>query len=109
MVFVDSDILIKCIRQLSKGAYLSEKVANNLQLIESFCSKFIIVNPSIASAKEFARIFANLETKGVVIGIIDVLIASIVITKNNFLYTNNLDHFIRIPEIQCKNWEAFIG
>jgi tRNA(fMet)-specific endonuclease VapC len=146
MVFIDSDLLIKCIRPLNpkkpefnkqllrarevmdslfqkykkikitlynyvelyKGAYLSEKVANNLHLVEIYCSKFDIVLPTLSSAKEYAKISANLESKGIIVGIFDMLIASIVIINRDILLTKNLDHFVRIPEIQCDNWETFL-
>lgn len=145
MVFIDSDLLIKCIRadnqknpkysqelelargvmeflfqkykkvkitlfnyaELYRGAYSSKKVANNLRLVEQYCSNFDIILPSLESAKEFARLSTFLESKGIMIGILDVLIASVVIISNDFIITGNLDHFERIPDIRCVHWKDF--
>ncbi|MHA2001006.1 MAG: type II toxin-antitoxin system VapC family toxin [Promethearchaeota archaeon] len=137
MVFVDSDLLIKCLRskknpinkkaqqvlkdlfvtnselkitiynyaELYRGAFLSKKVAYNLDLIEKFLSKFIIIFPTLKSMKEYARISANLQLKGISIGDFDELIASIVINEDDILVTRNIKHYERIPLLSLQNWE----
>ena len=80
--------------ELLRGAYLSTKVSANLQLIERFLSRFEIIYPNEESIQEFARISATLQLKGEKIGIMDELIASIVVVSGEILYTHNLNHMI---------------
>ena len=142
MVFVDSDLLVACLRPLNskkpainnfrlkareklenlfsqfsnvkitiynmaelyKGAYKSKRTAHNLRLVEAFLSRFEIIAPTTDSAKEFARVWADLELKGNEVGLLDQLIASIVITNHDILITHNVDHFGRIPLLNFENW-----
>jgi predicted nucleic acid-binding protein len=92
--------------ELLRGAYLSTKVSVNLQLIEGFLSRFEIVYPNEKSIQEFARISATLQLKGVKIGIMDELIASIVVVSGDILYTHNLKHFERVPMLSLFDWNT---
>ncbi len=142
MVFVDTDILVACMRPLNpqkpkaneilqkarqvleqlfaqqpvvkitifnyaefyQGVYLSQHVARNLRSTDQFLAKFEISYPTPESAKEYARISAELEVKGQSIGTMDLLIASLVLLEDDELYTRNMDHFQRIPHLKFVNW-----
>jgi len=90
--------------ELLRGAYLSTKVSANLQLIERFLTRFEIVYPTEKTIQEFARISATLQLKGGKIGIMDELIASIVVVSGDILYTHNLRHFERVPMLSLLDW-----
>jgi tRNA(fMet)-specific endonuclease VapC len=142
MVFVDSDLLIACLRplvrknpkynqillrarqqmeelfathsivkttiynlaELYKGAYKSKNVANNLRIVEKFLERFEVITPTVESSKEFARVWADLEMKGESIGVMDILIASVVMSNEDLLVTRNIDHFGRIPLLEYVDW-----
>ncbi len=90
--------------ELYKGVYLSQNVARNLRSTDQFLEKFEIEYPTQESAKEYARISAELESKGKIIGTMDLLIASLVLLADDALYTRNIDHFQRIPHLKLVNW-----
>ncbi len=60
---------------------------------------------SYENAKEFARMSAELQKAGKIIGDLDILIASIVIGEKDILFTRNISHFDQIPGLILKNWE----
>ena len=51
-----------------------------------------------------ARVFAELERRGEGIGLVDVLIASIVLAGNDILVTRNKKHFEKIPGLEIEEW-----
>ncbi len=56
------------------------------------------------AADRFGKIKANLRRKGEIIGDFDILIASIALSHDETLVTNNTDHFERISELKYENW-----
>jgi tRNA(fMet)-specific endonuclease VapC len=52
----------------------------------------------------YAKIRADLEAEGKVIGGNDLLIAAIVLTHNGVLVTNNVKEFQRIANLSVENW-----
>jgi tRNA(fMet)-specific endonuclease VapC len=142
MVFVDSDLLINSLKDLTSknkavneirkrakdfleqlfnkhpivkttvynlvelytGAFQSKKVAKNLQIIELFLEQFDVVYPVLKSAKENARLTADLEIRGTPVGFSDLWIGSIVVSEGDILYTRNLGHFEKIPGLKLVDW-----
>ena len=56
------------------------------------------------SADRFGKIKADLRRKGEIIGDFDILIASVALTHDAILVTNNTAHFERISGLICENW-----
>jgi tRNA(fMet)-specific endonuclease VapC len=98
------NITLYTLAELYKGVYKSQQVAYNLRLVEKYLARFELVLPNVDSAKEYARLSADLESKGQIIGIMDILIASCIISNDEILYTRNVDHFNRIPGLNLVNW-----
>lgn len=90
--------------ELYSGAYRSKAVARNVNIIEEFLDQFDVVYPSLKSAKETAKLVADLDARGTPVGISDVWIGSIVISEGDILYTRNLGHFERIPGLKLVDW-----
>jgi len=90
--------------ELFRGAYLSKNVAHNLQIIEEFVKNFQIMIFTEKEAVSYAKIYADLKLKRENIGDFDELIASIVISNDDVLYTRNLNHFERIKLLKIINW-----
>jgi len=86
------------------GAYNSRKTDENLKRIELFKKSMTVFSDSEESAKYFGKIKADLKSAGKTIEDFDILIASIAITSNCVLVTNNIDHFNRIENLQIENW-----
>ena len=86
------------------GAYKSKKVEENLKRIELFKKNMAVFSDSEESAKLFGKIKADLRSKGTIIEDFDILIASIAISNNHILITNNTEHFERIEGLKIQNW-----
>lgn len=86
-----------------KGIFLSGKLEE-----ESFLQKLfdtsLILESSYKSAKRGGEIYANLKIKGQLINDADILIASIVMSYEATLVTNNVSHFSRIDGLKIENW-----
>lgn len=91
------------IAELKYGAYKSDRVAENLLLIENLISRVNVVNFA-ESIDFFARKKNDLRKKGLTIEDFDLLIASAAITKNLVLVTDNTKHFQRIEGLTLENW-----
>jgi tRNA(fMet)-specific endonuclease VapC len=126
MVCLDSDILIDFLKQkdyatkiinrlkesddnlsttsvnafeLFRGA-IKSKDPEAVEPLKDLISYLKILNFNLNSSKKAAEIFEELKSKGETLDLADVMIASIVITNNETLITNNLNHFKRIPELK---------
>lgn len=75
-----------------------------LQIFEEFCSTARIINLSKDSIKVAAEIYANQRKKGESVDDIDILIASIAISNDLVLVTNNIKHFGKIDGLEVDNW-----
>ena len=121
MVCLDSDILINFLRKDAKTIRLFENLKsrketlsitsiNSFELIKSisrlsnmdqaqvlkFLSNFKMYDFNFDSSKKAADIFNDLKSKGEIIELPDIMIASTVITNNESLITGNINHFKRI-------------
>lgn len=86
--------------ELLYGAYNSNKVEQNIQKILPFLEKFKILEFDEKSSNVFAKLKAKLKKEGNIIADMDLMIASITISNNETLYTNNLKHFLRIEDLK---------
>ena len=75
-----------------------------LMEINEFFDHCTILPFTLEDSFEFGKIKSHLYEIGKFCGDLDILIASIVINHDETLYTNNIDHFINIPEIKLKDW-----
>ena len=90
--------------ELLFGAYNSVKVQQNLDNIKSFMENISIINFDKNAGETFAQLKTNLRKLGKVIADLDLMIASICISNNYILVTNNTKHFGRINELEFENW-----
>jgi tRNA(fMet)-specific endonuclease VapC len=90
--------------ELYFGAYNSRKTAENLQRIGRFKKNLTVFSDSEESAVLFGKIKADLKSKGHVIEDFDILIASIAMSNDCIVVTNNEKHFSRIEGLQTENW-----
>jgi predicted nucleic acid-binding protein len=71
-----------------------------LARFEQFCQAHRIVSLSHDAAVIAANIWADLKQRGLLIGKVDILIASIALSEGLFVATRNLAHFQRITGLQ---------
>ncbi|MDR0878311.1 MAG: type II toxin-antitoxin system VapC family toxin [Treponema sp.] len=72
--------------------------------IKTFVSRLRIIDFNTAAAEEYAQIRQFLETHGIVIGNMDMLIAASAKSCGAVLVSNNQKHFSRIPNLKIENW-----
>ena len=92
------------VAELFYGAEKSKAKKKNWAIVENFVSTFKIVPFDEKSCEIYARIRASLEKSGVPVGPMDLLIASISLSNNSILVTNNTKEFRRIKGLKLENW-----
>lgn len=90
--------------ELYKGAYCSQKVEQNLAIIDSFTDLLDIVDFNQKAALEFGKIQAELRLKGRPTGELDALIAAVARSRQDILVTHNTRHFINCDRLQLEDW-----
>jgi|SRR3989344_538342 len=128
MVCLDSDVLINFLRKDAKTIRLFENLRsrketlsitsiNSFELIKGisrlsnmdqtqvlkFLSNFKIYDFNFDSSKKAADIFNDLKSKGEIIELPDIMIASITIANNESLITGNINHFERINGLKVSD------
>jgi tRNA(fMet)-specific endonuclease VapC len=90
-------------QELLYGVYRKQRLD-----LEIKYKKFFEVCNIIDSDKEIVDICAKLESllesKGLIIGLEDIWIASTCLAKDLVLVTNNIKHFSHISELKVENW-----
>jgi len=92
------------VAELYFGAYNSQFIEKNLQIVKNFLIPFDIVEFDEKSAIEYAKIKAYLRKKGEVIGELDMQISAIGIANNFTIVTNNTKEFKRVENLKLENW-----
>lgn len=90
--------------ELYFGAYNSNKVQQNLSVAENFIKSMSVIALSDNSQKEFGRLKAQLRQAGRPVADFDLLIASVAMTEDLILVTNNTLHYQRICGLKLDNW-----
>lgn len=91
--------------ELYYGAWNSLKSQENILKIKSLLKTVEMLEFDKPAAEEAGRIHSMLESSGESIELQDILIAGIVISRNEELVTNNIKHFRRIPGLKYSPWQ----
>ncbi len=89
--------------ELFKGAYLSERVDDNLKAVSGILDRLKLLDFTFRAAKHYGEIYSELKEKGELIGDMDILVASITLASNEKLITMNIKHFNRIKGLEIEN------
>ena len=92
------------IAELYFGAYNSQNIEKNIEIVKNFLLPFEVVDFNKKASIEYARIKADLRKKGQIIGELDMQIAGIALSNNLTLVTNNEKEFIRVNNLKIENW-----
>jgi len=77
--------------------------SDSLDKFNSFLSNLKIYNFNLSSSKKAAEIFEDLKSRGEILDLADIMIASIAISNNETLLTKNINHFKRISELKLES------
>lgn len=91
--------------ELIYGAYLSERTADNLRLLDRFFEPFTSLPFNDRCSKVYGRIRSDLARNGQTIGPNDMMIAAITVTNEMTLVSANTREFGRVPDLLLENWE----
>ncbi|BAY95452.1 MULTISPECIES: type II toxin-antitoxin system VapC family toxin [unclassified Tolypothrix] len=92
------------VAELYFGAYNSQRIAENLARAEEFIQNLPVVPLNTPALKKFGELKAELRRLGQPITEFDLLIASVALTENYILVTNNTRHYNRITGLKLENW-----
>ncbi len=92
------------VAELWYGVDKSKKQKENRSALNEFLQPFEIVNFNSESALVYGKIRYELENSGLIIGSMDMLIASIALYNNLVIVTNNQKEFKRVSKLKVENW-----
>lgn len=90
--------------ELLHGVEQSEKPEHNLRQVEDFVSRLEVLDYNKKAAAHYGDIRADLERKGMTIGVNDLHIAGHARSEAMVLVTNNLREFDRVAGLRLDNW-----
>ena len=90
--------------ELLHGAEKSNRVSENLSVIEDFCSRLDVLPYGAKAAQHYGAIRAALEKQGQPIRVNDLHIAGHARSEGLVLVTNNVSEFARVPALEIENW-----
>ncbi len=91
--------------ELLFGAMRSKNVPKNLAAVKAFCAGFLSLPFDDLSAEEYAKVRADLTSKGMIIGPNDLLIAAIALANGLILVTHNTAEFVRVAGLTLQDWQ----
>lgn len=92
------------VAELNFGARKSSRKQENLERLELFLFPFEILVFDSLAAGHYGNIRQDLESRGCIIGQLDMMIAAQAIANNLTLITNNQKEFLRIQNLKLDNW-----
>ena len=90
--------------ELFKGAYLSERIDDNLKAVRGILNRLELLDFTRGAAAYYGEIYSELKERGELIGDLDILVASIALANNEKLITRNIKHYNRIRELEIESW-----
>src|SRR5919199_4004445 len=92
------------VAELEYGVAKSQQQEKNRTALLQFLLPLEIVEFNQAAATIYGTIRSDLESRGLIIGAMDMLIASHALSLGVTLITNNVREFSRIPTLPLENW-----
>lgn len=90
--------------ELEVGVEKSHKYSKNRDALDEFCVLFDVLDFGRDAANEYGRVRAKLESRGKIIGGMDLLIAAHCLAEGATLVTNNTREFSRVEGLRVENW-----
>lgn len=94
--------------ELLYGVERSSSQQVNHEIVLNFARHLSVKVWDEAAAEAYAKLRANLEKRGQLIGGMDMQITAHALSLQATLVTNNMRHFERVPDLVLENWvESF--
>ena len=90
--------------ELMHGVEKSAKPEHNLKQVEDFVSRLEVADYNARAAAHYGEIRADLERRGMTIGVNDLHIAGHARSEGLILVTNNFKEFKRVTGLRVENW-----
>jgi len=94
------------IAELEYGVENSKKIEDNRIALLKFISPFSVLNYDDSDAIKYGKLKSGLRKTGMLIGPIDMLLASQALSKDLVLVTNNVAEFSRIEGLTIEDWSS---
>jgi tRNA(fMet)-specific endonuclease VapC len=92
--------------ELLYGAHKSRNTEPALAKLESFWMPYVSLPFDDTAARAYGRLRAELERAGTIIGPNDLMIASIALSQDLLVVSNNTREFERVPGLAVEDWET---
>ena len=92
------------VAELEYGVFKSQQQERNRSALMQFLIPLEIVDFDQAAATLYGSIRSDLESRGLIIGAMDILIAAHALSLGVTLVSNNLREFSRIANLSLENW-----
>ena len=93
--------------ELEYGVSKSKNPGKNALALAKFLSVVSVMDFDTKAAQAFGEIRADLEQKGKIIGLMDMLIAGHAKSKGFVIITNNIREFERVEGLNLENWTNY--
>lgn len=105
------EVLISSISaaELHYGVAASAQVERNMLRLERFLAAFEVPLFNDDASRRYGVVRAFLKSRGMPIGPLDTLIAAHALALNAIVVTNNVDEFLRVPDLRVEDWLAGSG
>ena len=90
--------------ELEYGVSKSKNPVKNALALAKFLSVIRVIDFNTEAAQAYGDIRADLEQKGKLIGLMDMLIAGHAKSKGFIIITNNIREFERVERLNLENW-----
>ncbi len=90
--------------ELFKGAYKSSKKEEAIRLLYEILRNYRVLTLNIKSSEFFGADYTELERRGMLTQILDLMIASIAKENDLVLVTRDKKHFENIPDLKLEEW-----
>ncbi len=97
-------ICFMTVAELYYGAEKSKYSQKNINVIEEFLLSVAVINTDLEILKKFGQLKNDLYKNNILLPDVDILIASVAITKCTKLVTGNKKHFNRFDNLKIENW-----
>jgi tRNA(fMet)-specific endonuclease VapC len=92
------------VAELQYGVWKSPHVTQEREALDEFVISLAILDFDYDATLAYGRIRAHLETHGIPIGALDMLIAAHAVSRDLVLLTRNLKEFKRVPGLKAEDW-----
>lgn len=92
------------VAELVHGAQKSSQTEQNITALDQFLLPLEIADFDQSAAVNYGYLCTYLESKGTLIGSMDMLIAAHALSLNVSLVTNNTREFKRVPNLKIEDW-----